>query len=620
MSSRAARSPRRPKVQTTKFKNNDLGQETPQEAGQFARASQSVPWIVGVVLFLLYVATLSTGMHFGNGVELATAAYVLGVPHPTGYPLYMILLKLFMTILPLGEVIVRTNLFNAVVCAAGGGLATLLMRDTLDVWENQLSKKARLISAAAFGLCTGVMRFYWDNAVITEVYALQFLLTILFMIAGTRSLRSPDRRWMYLAAAAVGLGLAHHRMSVFMIIPFALLWWVRFKRAPEGTRRSNVAREAAVSALIICAGLALYLYLPIRAAAHPPINWGNPRTPTAFISHVRGAEYLNYRFLHAAPDKWFTGESYVSFASHLLIQVAGDFARQFYPFADHFVSARNLERVFNWPGTVGGLIAVLLFVLPVFGAMHLWRRARWPLVIGGLIALQNLALVFLYNIVDISDYCVFPFWFFVFCGAIGLVEAARRTAPLLRNPPTSEAAYAALLVPFAITGFNYRVCDQSRNFAAEDYSAFVLPNSRDMMPTDTLLLTGGDQDIFTCWYRQVVRRERPDVLVFGSNFIYRDFYPEFFTPAQRAQYDLHFGNHIPRDPREFIAQLADGVIDRNIGRYPIYTSTMDPFALQALNERYAVKPVRQMLMAGETTTTIFKIEPRSRAAEKKPDK
>src|SRR6266540_4158557 len=114
---------------------------------------------IGVAAFAVYVRTLAPSITYGDSPELTTAAYQLGVPHPTGYPLYMLLGHLFIGLIPFGEPAYRMNLLSAVFAAAAVGLIYLL---GLRIVRN------RAASAAAALLYAFSLTF-WSQAVITEV-------------------------------------------------------------------------------------------------------------------------------------------------------------------------------------------------------------------------------------------------------------------------------------------------------------------------------------------------------------------------------------------------------------------------------------------------------------------
>ena len=60
--------------------------------------------LAGGLALLLYDRTLAPGLLPGDGGEFQTLVYLLGNTHPTGYPVYLALARLF-TLLPLGELI-----------------------------------------------------------------------------------------------------------------------------------------------------------------------------------------------------------------------------------------------------------------------------------------------------------------------------------------------------------------------------------------------------------------------------------------------------------------------------------------------------------------------------------
>ena len=71
---------------------------------------------VWAVSLALYLATIAPTLTWGkdsvgvDGGELLAAASTLGIPHPPGYPTYKLLLKLFASIVPVGDFAFRGNL------------------------------------------------------------------------------------------------------------------------------------------------------------------------------------------------------------------------------------------------------------------------------------------------------------------------------------------------------------------------------------------------------------------------------------------------------------------------------------------------------------------------------
>jgi hypothetical protein len=571
-------------------------------------------------------------MHFGDGMELSTAARVLGVPHPTGYPLYMLLLHAF-TWLPLGEVAARTVLASAVAMGASAGLTTVILCDLLASVMPRMDRKAALIAAACGGLTCAFLRLPWDNAVVTEVYGFHLLLMLAFLRAAQTLAQRREPRALATAALAAGIGLAHHRLAILGLPPLAGLAWHVWRSEPQIARRGIV-----VAAICLIMPLAFYAYLPLRAAARPPLNWGDTSSLRGFLDHIRGRGYVEYRMLQPVPGQAFDSGSYARFLSLVSGQAAGAFLDQVVPVAMTSVSDTAFQRAFPIPiffpapmragvftqplsGGVERLFGLLLVVALGFGAVGVvtvLRRSPIPGAVALALAILHLAMIFLYNIADIGDYCLVPFWFGWAAVWIGLLAGGARLLAWAR-PMTAlrpEMAYALVALPVAVAAVNFPRCDRSKDTQAEEFSYFILPESREFMPEGSVLLTAGDADIFTCWYRQIVRGERRDVLVFGSNFVHRPWYSGFFTDKQIADYGLKFASAVPTGAESFAQQLRKGLLEANVGRVPVFTTLEDPLVLQELSRHYLIRPVAAKAVRGllpgtvETTVTLLRLEPR----------
>ncbi len=111
----------------------------------------------------IYLQTLapSVATLFDDSLEFPLASYRLGIVHPTGYPLYTLLSKLF-TLGAAQSVAGRVNLFSAVAGALTVSLVFLVAR--------QLTR--RRLPATLGALALAVSPLFWSQAVIAEVYTL----------------------------------------------------------------------------------------------------------------------------------------------------------------------------------------------------------------------------------------------------------------------------------------------------------------------------------------------------------------------------------------------------------------------------------------------------------------
>ncbi len=216
-----------------------------------------------------------------DGGEFIVAAFSLGVPHPPGYPLYCLSVHPF-TWLPWGTVAWRVALASAMFNAAAVGTLFLI---AVRLTGNRI---ASFVAAVVFGLLPAVLA----QAVIPEVYTLNaflFGLSLLLLVCWEQS-----RRNMTLAAFAVvfGLGMAGHNTFILLTPCFAGYVLVRDAQHAGGlppARRWGFYALLSLLSAAVCVGL--FLYLPVRSAANPPLDWGNPEAWPNFWRHVRRTQF-----------------------------------------------------------------------------------------------------------------------------------------------------------------------------------------------------------------------------------------------------------------------------------------------------------------------------------------
>ena len=260
------------------------------------------------LLIIVYSHTSSVSVSWRNFSEdsgdLITCAYALGIPHPTGYPLYVLLGRLFSLVMP-GGVAFRITLLSILAAAAAPVFLFLAL-------ARILPGRSGLLASLAGALSLAFSRHYWSQAVVAEVYGLHllFLAIIVYLVLrwagegteeGAHEAKvaaparpgsgGPDRRrYLLLASYVLGLSFANHMLSV-LTLAFVLVMAVRPKRGPTMTLKTLVSCAA-----LFCVGLTLYVYLPVRSARNPELNWGDPETWRQFTWVVTGAQY-HFRLL-----------------------------------------------------------------------------------------------------------------------------------------------------------------------------------------------------------------------------------------------------------------------------------------------------------------------------------
>jgi hypothetical protein len=221
---------------------------------------------------LAYVRTVAPTVGQYDTFEFQVLSYQLGIAHPTGYPLYVLLGKLF-TLLPIGNIAYRVNLSSAAFAASAVALlyatTKLLTRD----------RPASVLAALSFAFSYA----FWTQAVEAEVYALNalFVSALAYLLmrsslavvtpedepqaepgrwrAAVQGLTSSRQSILVVAVFVYGLSLTHHR-TMLLLAP-AILAYVILIRAWQPFR----VRRLLISGLTFLAPLCLlHLYIPLR--------------------------------------------------------------------------------------------------------------------------------------------------------------------------------------------------------------------------------------------------------------------------------------------------------------------------------------------------------------------
>lgn len=225
-------------------------------------------WLDPLLLLLMggfNLVHLYPGIWWGDGPELMAAAYCNGIAHPTGYPVYLVLLDLF-SALPLGSLSWKGNLFSLVTTLAG--MAFLLRLVPMDS-----SFPSRAVGWRVGLSALALSPTLWEQSLVAEVYSLSFLFIALSIWMGGRYLARPTLSNLLLTALVVGLGFGHHRL-LGLLVPGLALWL-----APAFHDHPRRALQLLPALLVFALGVfAPYSILYLRALGDPPINWQDPST------------------------------------------------------------------------------------------------------------------------------------------------------------------------------------------------------------------------------------------------------------------------------------------------------------------------------------------------------
>ncbi|OGY49970.1 MAG: hypothetical protein A3J59_00940 [Candidatus Buchananbacteria bacterium RIFCSPHIGHO2_02_FULL_56_16] len=432
--------------------------------------------LVFTVTMSVYLFTLAPTVTIEDSGEFITAVYVLGIPHPPGFPLYILLGKLFTIVVPIGTVAWRVNLLSAVFGALTAALLSAII--------SRLSRNR--VVALSGGLLLAFSPIFWSQSIIAEVYTLNtfFVAFLLFLLIEW----SVRRRESYLLwfSFLYGLSLTNHTMMVLIAPAFGF-----YILLIDRTVWRNFKLLIKLLGLFVL-GLAPYLYLPLRALQHPLLNSGDPSSLGRFLAHVTRRTYNDFR-----PDQALFSK--VGLVLHFFLLIYEQF---FLPTL--FLAAGGLAYLFKKRPDVG-VLTVGIFLLNSVGIIFL-RGLGWSSGIGYTYRVYYLP-SFLVVVVWLGMILSYLYdWLRAFCG--------QRAGQLWRVSQTAFFIFV-LSLPMSFLVANYQSNDLSDFWLSYDYSRGVLeslePNSVLLFSYDGSL--NGDTEIFDYLYLKLVEGIRPDVTI-----------------------------------------------------------------------------------------------------------
>lgn len=234
--------------------------------------------VVFIVAMVIYLYTLAPTILPADSGEFQFVAYVLGIAHPPGYPLYTMLGKLF-TYLPVGDIAYRMNLMSAFFAALTLALVGRYVRSLTG------SAFAGLMAA----LSLGALPTFWAQATTANIRSLVALFTasLLALTCGQGHLP-----W-FLLAFTFGLGATHHGSLAFLALPFGLFLLAARREWWEGKR---AALKVSVGLLL---SLSVLLYLPIGSLRGAYLDPGHLHTWRGFLDHILARGFRGDMFYFA---------------------------------------------------------------------------------------------------------------------------------------------------------------------------------------------------------------------------------------------------------------------------------------------------------------------------------
>ena len=134
------------------------------------------PALAFAIALGVYLRTLCPTVYVGDSGEFITNAVTLGINHPTGYPLYTILGRLFVMMLSWWSAAQAVNIVSALCCAGA----------VVCMYFASMQLSVRPVIAFAIALFYAFSSTLWSHATTAEVYPLSTLMVGLSVFAALR--------------------------------------------------------------------------------------------------------------------------------------------------------------------------------------------------------------------------------------------------------------------------------------------------------------------------------------------------------------------------------------------------------------------------------------------------
>jgi hypothetical protein len=199
--------------------------------------------VVFVISLFAYLSTVAPTTSFWDCGEFIACSYILGVPHPPGAPLFILLGRLF-TMIPdtlIKDVGLRVNIMSPLMSALTAMLAYLIIvrlvliwKESPRTWMDKLGVYgAGVIGALAFAFSDS----QWFNSVEAEVYAGTMFFTAIVIWLILKWMDHADTsqadRYILIIFYIMGLAIGVHLLNLLALPAIAMIIFARRYQAKK---------------------------------------------------------------------------------------------------------------------------------------------------------------------------------------------------------------------------------------------------------------------------------------------------------------------------------------------------------------------------------------------------
>ena len=540
--------------------------------------------LVFVIGFLTYWLTVAPTTSFWDCGEFIACSYIMGVPHPPGSPLFILMGRVFSLMPIAGDIALRVNMSSVILSAF-----SLLFLYLAAVRLIRMFKGADKDSLENFIVCAGafigtlVLGFsysFWFNSVEAEVYsaATFFTAIVVWLILKWTDYSDSPRGDKYLLVIAYMMGLATgvHLLNLLALWTiFQIVYFHKFKFSWGGfilqialasisfliiypgiikniptamekfsvwtpvliiaallavlrwaaLRKQRIAALSAMAVLLVILGYSTYGVIFVRSGLNPAIDENNPDNLDRLVYYLNREQYGDAPIFDRRwnGDPKYTGKT--------------DF---FWRYQVHYMYTRYFlwqfvgqEGDFQGAGVDFSKFWALPLLLGFLGmALHFQKDGKRAFSILTLFFMAGYGIILYLNQEDpqprerdysyVGSFYAYAIW--VGMGAYYLLYLANNW--LSKRPGVQKAGvYASAVLILAVVPGNmllknYNLCKRTGEYVAWDYSHNILQSC----DKEAIIFTNGDNDTFPLWFLQEVEGVRKDVRVVNLSLLNTGWY------------------------------------------------------------------------------------------------
>jgi len=501
---------------------------------------KSFPLFLFIISILIYFITANPGLGFTDSGELASVCALLGIAHPTGYPLFTLLGHIWTFIphsVPLIQILNYFAGFLTSLSAVFFYFALLELFKILDFnnanqdEEKTSNKWLALISGFIYAFALTV----WGQAGAIEVYPLHILFINIILLFFLKSFTNKEKKEHYLLLTAFLLGLSFtNHLTTVLLLPAILLLFL-YPPNQEFSINKNKLQFLLLLIIPFVLSITLYLFLPIRSSTFPEMNWGwVHRGLDKFLYHVQGKQYQVWMF---------SGEN---------------------------VSV-NIGKYFAALPLQLGIIGLIPMLTGFYFTYKKSKQIFWFLTA---LVLVCFFYSINYSIHDIESYFLTSYIALIFFSAAGLkflYDKNKKLLPLFA------------LIPIISLVLNFESNNNSSDYLVNDYTDNLINN----LEEDAIVISSQwDYWCSAFWYKQKVEGIRKDVTLVEMELLRRtwfgpqlnQWYPKVIGNSKQELEEFlkelevfeSNGNYNPNLLQDRFEKLINSIIDKNFDNHPIY--------------------------------------------------